>query len=73
MKFAQFDLCIRLALVFLFTKFHKFPQIISENHTAYVAILNNICDLENQVKVTRFELGLCLAMGPMCTKFGESS
>ena len=55
-KFAQFDLCIRFALVILRTEFHIFNKIISENHLAYVAILNNIRGLEHQVKVTRFEL-----------------
>ena len=49
-----------------------FPQMLSGNHLAYVAILNDLCDLENKVKVTRFELGFCVVMGPLCTKFGES-
>ena len=52
---------------------HKiFPQMLSRNHLAYVAILNDLREIENKVKVTRFELGVCLVMGPLCNKFGES-
>ena len=72
-KFAQFDICIRLAHVLLCTEFDTFLQIMSGNHLAYIATLNNIRDLENEVKVPRFELCLCLSMGPPCTKFGEIS
>ena len=34
---------------------------------------NDLCDLENKGKVMRFKLGFCLALGPLCTKFGDSS
>ena len=30
-------------------------------------------DLEIEVKVTRFELGLCLDLVLLCTKFGEDT
>ena len=74
-KYAQFNLCIRLALVLLCTTFHiLFPQTMSGNHLTYVAILNNICDLENKVKVTGFKLVFALPWDvPLCTKFGETS
>ena len=48
-----------------------FRQMLRVNHLAYVDILNNIRDLENKVKNTRFEIGLCFAMGTLCTKFGD--
>ena len=35
--------------------------------------LNDLPDLDNNVKVTRLELGLCVAWEPLCTKIGESS
>ena len=31
------------------------------------------CDLKNEVKITQFELGLCLALMHLCTKFGEDT
>ena len=34
--------------------------------------LNDFRDLKNEIKVMRFELGLCLAMGPLCTELRES-
>ena len=34
--------------------------------------LNEICDLENDVKVTRFYLPLRLALVPLCTKFSKT-
>ena len=34
--------------------------------------LNDLRDLENEVKVMRFKLDLCLTLEPLCTKFGES-
>ena len=43
-------------------------QILSENHLSYGVALNDLCDLENKVKVTRFELGLHLALVLLCTK-----
>ena len=40
----------------------RFLQIFSENnlayHLSYVINLNDLCDLQNEVKVTRFEIGL---------------
>ena len=50
-----------------------FLQILSGNHLSYVVALNDLCDLENEVKVTQFELGLCLALVLLCTKFGEDT
>ena len=35
--------------------------------------LNDIRDLENEVKVTRFYTGLRFALVPLCTKFSETS
>ena len=55
-------------------KMHQIlPQMLSGNHLTYVAILNDLHDLENKVrvKVMRFKLGFCLEMGALCTKFGE--
>ena len=34
--------------------------------------LTDLCDLENEVKVTRFYLGLCLILVPLCIKFSET-
>ena len=42
------------------------------NYFAYVAILIYFHDHDIKAKITRFELGIRLAMGPVCTKFGES-
>ena len=39
----------------------------------HVVALNDLCDLENEVKVTRFELGLLLALVHQCTKFSEDT
>ena len=36
-------------------------------------ILNDLRDLENEVKVMRFYLGLCLILIPLCAKFKETS
>ena len=38
---------------------------------AYVVDLNDLCDTENEIKVTQFKLGLCLALILLCTIFGE--
>ena len=37
----------------------------------HVVALNNLCDLENGVKVTRFEFRLLLALVFQYIKFGE--
>ena len=50
---------------------HILLQILSENHLSSADTLNDLCDLENEVKVTQFELGLCLALVLLCTIFGE--
>ena len=34
--------------------------------------LNDVHNNKNEVKVTRFELGLCLGLAVLCTKFCES-
>ena len=73
------DLGLRLALVLLCTKFGEVGsnifQILTENHLAlhlsYVVAFNDLCDLENQVKVTRFKLGLHLILVLQCITFGE--
>ena len=50
-----------------------FLQILSGNHLSYVVAFNDLCHLENKVKVTQFELGLRLALFLLCTKFGEDT
>ena len=40
---------------------------------SHVTALNDLCDLENKVNVTPFELGLCLALVLPCTEFGEDT
>ena len=50
-----------------------FLEIMSGNHLTYVVALNNLCDLENKVEVTRFEPDLHLAMVLLCTKFGQDT
>ena len=35
--------------------------------------LNDLRDLENEIKVLRFYLGLCLILVPLCTTFSETS
>ena len=49
-----------------------FLEILSGNHLSYVVALNDLCDLENEVKVTQFELGLRLVLVLQCTKLGEN-
>ena len=43
------------------------------NHLPYVVALNDVCDLENKVNVTRFEPGLRFDLVLICTKFGEDT
>ena len=54
-----------------------FLQIWSGNHLAYhlsyVVTFNDLCDLENEAKVTRFEIGLRLVFLLHCTEFGEDT
>ena len=49
----------------------KFLQILSRNHLLHAVILNDLCDLETEVKFTRFELDLRLALVLLYNKFGE--
>ena len=42
-----------------------------ETHLSYVVASNDLCDLENKVKVTWFKHGLHLALVLPCVKFGE--
>ena len=50
------------------------PNISSDiERKPFQMISNALRDLENEVKVTRFMLGLCLAVVPLCTKFSETS
>ena len=48
-----------------------FLQILSGNHLSSVVASNDLCDLENEVKVTWFEVGLRLALLLQSTKFGD--
>ena len=50
-----------------------FLQILSGNHLSYAIGLNELCALENKVKLTWFEIGLRLALVVLCTKFGEDT
>ena len=72
-----FELSLRHALVLMCSKFgedtSKIFQIMSENNFPYAFTLNDLCDLENKVKVTQFELGLLLALVLLCFKFGEDT
>ena len=47
-----------LVLVLQCTKFGEvrkiFLDILSGNHLSYIGTLNDLCDLENEVKVTQF-------------------
>ena len=52
---------------------HIVLQILSGNHLSYAITLTNLCDPENKVMVTQFELGLRLALVLLSTKFGEDS
>ena len=80
-KGTQFELGLRLALVLLCTNLVRidqtFLQILSRSHLAYhlsyVVALNDLHDLKNEVKVTRFELGLHLVLVLQCTNFGEDT
>ena len=47
-------------------------QILSRNHLSYAVALNDLCDLENEVKITQFKLGR-LAFVLLCTKFGKDT
>ena len=44
----------------------------TEQKLSYVGGLDDLCNLEIEVKVTQFELGLRLALVLRCTKFGEN-
>ena len=44
-----------------------FLEILSENHLSHGVSLNDLCDLEIEVKVTRVKLDLCLALVLICT------
>ena len=46
-------------------------QVLSGNHISYLVALNDLRDLENKVKVTRFKLGFRHALMLPCTRFGE--
>ena len=50
-----------------------FLQILSGNHLSHADALNNLCEVEIDVKFTRFELGLWLALVLLCTKFDENT
>ena len=50
-----------------------FLQILIWNYLFHAVALNDLCDLENKVEVTRLELGLHLALELLCTKFGEDT
>ena len=50
-----------------------FLAILSGNHLSHAVALNEICDLEINVKVTGFELDLRIPLVLLCTKFGENT
>ena len=50
-----------------------FLEILSGNHLLYVVAVNDLCDLENEVRVTRFEIGLRLVLVLQCPQFGEDT
>ena len=74
-KVTQFKLGICLALVLLCTIFGEDTSNSSsdiEQKPSFIhQRLNDLCALENEVKVTQFEIGLRLALVLLCTKFGE--
>ena len=76
-KVTQFKLGLCLALVLLCNIFGEDMsntlQILSGNHLSYVVASNDLCDLENEVKVTWFEFGLRFALMLLCTKFGDDT
>ena len=71
----QFEVGLRLALVLLCTTFGEDRSNISSDierkPSCICRRLNDLCDLENEVKVTQFKLGLCLALVLLCTIFVE--
>ena len=50
-----------------------FLKILSGNHLSYAVAFNDLCNLENEVNITRLELGLHLALLLLCTKFDEDT
>ena len=50
-----------------------FLQILSINHLSYAVALNDLSDLENNVMVTWFKLGLRLNLVLLGTKFGKDT
>ena len=76
-KVTQLELDLRLAMVLLCAKFGectlKTSSDIEQEPSSYAAILNDLCDLENEVMVMRFAPGLHLALVPLCTKSSETS
>ena len=48
-------------------------QILRGNHLSYAVALNDLCDLENKVKVTQLKLDLRIAFVLLCTKFGKDT
>ena len=50
-----------------------FLEILCRNHISCRHLEWLLCDLENEVKVTSFKLGLHLAMVLQCTAFGEDT
>ena len=73
----RFKLACRHALVLPCTKFGKDTLTISsyiEWKPSFICRgLNDLCDLKNKVKVTRFKLGLRFALVLLGTKFGEDT
>ena len=74
-KVTWFELGLHRALVLIcpniFEETSNISSDIAQNHPPYLVHLNDFCDPENEVKVTQFELGLCLAPVLLCTIFGE--
>ena len=73
-KVARFDGCGLpwCSCVLYLVRIHQiFLEILSGNHLSYAVALKCLCNLENEIIVTRFELGLHLVLVLQCTKFGE--
>ena len=72
-----YKLVSALPMVLLCTKFSEtlFVKLILQllNRNYFQMTLNILCDLQNFVKVIRFELGLRNALMLLCTKFGEDT
>ena len=53
--------------IYIFSDIERKPSFI------YAVALNDLCGLENMIKVTQFKLGLRLALVLRCTKFCKNT